>query len=78
MSEARRVTFFRLLSIFLGSMIGTSIYEIAVRGWQNVDWYKALFFGFFFVIWACIFRSIFLVVKNRKERASQSEHKVEG
>nr|WP_314859538.1 hypothetical protein [uncultured Undibacterium sp.] len=68
MSESRRVTFFRLLSIFVGSMIGTAIYEIAVRGWQNADWYKALFMGFFFVIWACIFPSSFLVEKKPKEK----------
>jgi len=56
------------LSIFAGSIIGTAIYEIAVSGWPNTDWYKALFMGFFFVIWACIFPSSFLVEKKPKEK----------
>jgi hypothetical protein len=59
-------------------MIGTAIYEIAMRGWQNADLYKALFMGGFFVIWACIFPSSFLVGKKPKETVNRSQHKVEG
>ena len=59
MSESRRVTFFRLLSIFAGSIIGTAIYEIAVSGWPNADWYKALFMGFFSLFGRVFFRQVF-------------------
>lgn len=76
MNQNRRATFFSLLSVFVGSMLATAIYEIVVRGWQNADWYKALFMGFFFIVWACIFPSSFLVEKKPKEKVDYSKHKV--